>query len=104
MLTASFLSISSLPNPLQSSFHPPTLLHSIETAVLKVSNDLIIDRLDGFFLEFTLLDRAAAFTNVDHFMLLKTVSGFSEITDFSPISLTTSRLSPLLTLFPLSIP
>lgn len=68
MLTDSFLFISSLPNPLQFNFHATNLLHSIETVVLKVSNDLIIGRLDGFFLEFTLLDLATAFSNVDHFI------------------------------------
>lgn len=74
MLTDSFLSINSLPNPFQCSFHTTTLLYSIESAILKVSNDLITGTLNGTSLEFILLNLAVAFTNVDHLILFKTLS------------------------------
>lgn len=97
MPTDSFLSISSLPNSLQRSFHTTTLLHSMESAILKVSNDLIVGRLDGFFLEFILLDLVVTFTNVDHFILSPWLQW--NYPDFSPTPLTTSALSSLLPLF-----
>ncbi len=75
----SHLTENNLFEPLQSGFHK---LYRTETALVMVTNDLLIASDSGYFSVLILLDLNAAFDTVDHLVLitrLETVFGVSDI-------------------------
>ena len=57
-----------LPNHYQSAYKK---LHSTETALLKIHNDILSSMDDGKVTALTLLDLSAAFDTIDHTILLR---------------------------------